>query len=196
LRDHDFELINHRGLTTIYPPLAQGLFALGSAIERGVVPLKSIFTVFDVGIMAVLILLLRARARPALHVLIYAWNPLVIVESTHSGHLDAAGAFFLISGLALLASGRRLWAGVVLGASALVKYLALALTPFLLRRRYWPVLAAMIVTVVLGFAPFRDAGAGLFRTLGTYGFAWSFNGPPFMTLSVLLGDCDRRYSPS
>ncbi|HEU4928527.1 MAG TPA: hypothetical protein VFU38_01755, partial [Candidatus Krumholzibacteria bacterium] len=61
LRDETFELINHRPLTTIYPPLAQGLFAVGAAIARGVVALKLVFTLFDLGIIAVLLFLLRTR---------------------------------------------------------------------------------------------------------------------------------------
>ena len=188
LRDSTFELINHKPLVTIYPPLAQGLFALGAWIAPNLVALKSLFSLFDLGIVLVLVALLRARGRPATHALIYAWSPLVIVETAHSGHLDAAGAFFLVLGVALLARGRRVWGGVVLGASFLIKYLAIALTPFLLRRGFRAAIPAFIAVAVLGYLPFLGAGDGLTRSLRTYGFDWSFNGPPFMALSILLRD--------
>jgi hypothetical protein len=191
LRNDDFDLINHRPLTTIYPPLAQGLFALGAWIAPNVVALKSVFTVFDLGLVLVLLALLRARGRPATHSLLYAWSPLVMVESAHSGHLDVAGAFFLVLGVTLLAAGRRVWGGVALGASFLVKYLAAAMAPFLSRRGYRVALPVFAATAVLGFLPFLDAGNGITRTLVTYGSEWSFNGPPFMVLSVQLGEESR-----
>ncbi|HXV14152.1 MAG TPA: glycosyltransferase 87 family protein, partial [Candidatus Krumholzibacteria bacterium] len=188
LRNQDFDLINHRPLTTIYPPLAQGLFALGAWIAPNVVALKSVFTLFDLGIVLVLLALLRARGRPATHALVYAWSPLVIVETAHSGHLDAAGAFFLVLGVTLIVTGRRVWGGVALGASFLVKYLAAAIVPFFARRGQRIALPILVATAMLGFLPFLDAGDGLTRTLITYGSQWSFNGPPFMVLSVLLGE--------
>ncbi|MCI0452524.1 MAG: hypothetical protein L0Z51_09075, partial [Candidatus Latescibacteria bacterium] len=191
LRDDDFDLINHRPLTTIYPPLAQALFALGVWIAPNVVALKSIFTVFDLGVVLVLIALLRARGRPATHALLYAWSPLVVVETAHSGHLDAAGAFFLVLGVTLLAAGRRMWGGAALGASFLVKYLAAAMVPLLLKRGYRVALPVLAATAAAGFLPFLDAGDGITRTLVTYGSEWSFNGPPFMALSVLLSEESR-----
>jgi hypothetical protein len=188
LRDADFDLINHESLATIYPPLAQGLFALGAWIAPNVLALKSIFTLFDLGTVMALLALLRARGRPATHALVYAWSPLVILETGHSGHLDAAGVFFLVLGVALLAGGKRAWGAVALGASFLVKYIAIALAPYLVKRGYRMVLPIVLTTVVVGYLPFLDAGEGLTRSLRTYGFDWSFNGPPFMALSALLGD--------
>lgn len=191
LRDADFGLINHRALATLYPPLAQGLFALGAWIAPNVVAPKSIFTLFDLGAVLVLLALLRARGRPATHALIYAWSPLVVFETGHSGHLDAAGVFFLFLGVTLFAGGRRAWGALALGASFLVKYMAIALAPFFARRGYRAVLPAILVTAGIGYLPFLDAGDGLTRSLRTYSFDWSFNGPPFMAFSALLGDAAR-----
>ena len=191
LRDDDFDLINHRSLATIYPPLAQGLFAVGAWIAPNVIALKSIFTLFDLGTALLLLAFLRARGRPATHALVYAWSPLVILETGHSGHLDAAGVFFLVLGVTLLAGGKRAWGAITLGASFLVKYLAIALVPFFGKRGYRRVFPVMLVTVVVGYLPFLDAGDGLTGSLRTYGFDWSFNGPPFMALSALFGDAAR-----
>lgn len=188
LRDDDFDLINHKPLATIYPPLAQGLFALCVWIAPGVVALKSVFTLFDLGTGLVLLALLRARGRPATHALVYAWSPLVILETGSSGHLDAAGVFFLVLGVTLLAGGKRAWGAAALGASFLVKYLAIALAPYFAKRGYRAVLSIMLVTAAVGYLPFIDAGDGLTQSLRTYGFDWSFNGPPFMALSALLGE--------
>jgi Glycosyl transferase family 2 len=191
LRDDDFELINHKPLATIYPSLAQALFAVGAWIAPNVIALKSIFTLLDLGTALVLLALLRARGRPATHALVYAWSPLVILETGHSGHLDAAGVFFLVVGVTLVTGKRRVWGAVVLGASFLVKYLAIALVPFFGKRGYRRVIPIMVVTVVVGYLPFLGAGNELTGSLRTYGFDWSFNGPPFMALSALFGDAAR-----
>lgn len=188
LRDDAFDLVNHKSLPTIYPPLAQGLFALSAWIHPNVTTLKIIFTVFDVATILLLVVLLRAHGRPSVHALVYAWSPLVIVETGHSGHVEAAGVFFLVLALVLWQRGRRVWAGVAFGGSFLVKYLALALAPWLARRRAIGALAAMAMVAVLGYLAFIDAGSRLIGSLRVYGDTWWFNGPPFIALSGVLGD--------
>jgi len=188
LRNHDFEFVSHKHMTTIYPPLAQALFAVAAKIHPGVATLKLIFTLFDLGTVFLLLRLLRLRGRPGAHVLVYAWSPLVIVETGHSGHLDAVGVFMLVGGLALWLSGRRFWAGVALGLSFLAKFLAAAMAPFLARRaQVWTLVAAVVVAVV-GYLPFLGAGERLLESLRDYSAMWWFNGPPFLALSGMLGD--------
>ena len=188
LRDGTYDLVNHKSLPTIYPPLAQGLFAAAAWIRPNVTALKIIFSLFDVATIALLVVLLRARGRPPTHALVYAWSPLVIVETGHSGHVDAAGVFLLVLGLVLWQRGRRLGAGLAFGASLLVKYLAVALAPLLVRRGGVRALAAMGVVAALGYAAFLDAGPHLLGSLRVYCGTWWFNGPPFMALAGFLGD--------
>jgi hypothetical protein len=188
LRDESYGMVNHKSLVTIYPPLAQGLFALGAWIHPNLLTQKIIFSVFDAATIALLVVLLRGLGRPPTHALVYAWSPLVIVETGHSGHLDAAGVCLLVLGLVLWKRGKRMGAGVALGASFLVKYLALALAPLFARRGGFRVLAAMGITAAIGYAVFLDAGPRLFASLRVWGDSWWFNGPPFMALSAFLGD--------
>jgi hypothetical protein len=177
-------------MPAIYPPLAQGAFALAAIAHPGPNALKILFSLFNVGTMLVLIRLLRRRGLPAAYVLFFAWNPLVIVETAHSGHVDAMAAFFLVLGLDLWESGRRVWGGAVLGASALVKYLALASLPWLARRRYIAAALVLVAVVVIGYIPFWNAGAKLFASLRLYANTWYFNGVPFFALSSFLGNQD------
>jgi alpha-1,6-mannosyltransferase len=188
MRDETYDRVNHKSLPTIYPPLAQGLFAAAAWIRPNVATLKIIFTVFDVATIALLVLLLRSRGRPPTHALVYAWSPLVIVETAHSGHVDAAGVFLLALGLVLWQRGRRVGAGIAFGASLLVKYLAAALAPLFVRRGAVRALVAMGVTAALGYAWFFDAGPHLLGSLRVYGDTWWFNGPPFIALAGFLGD--------
>ncbi len=188
LRDADHAHVSHPDLPTIYPPLAQAAFYLAASVHPGPIALKVMFSLFNLGTLWVLFRMLRRRDIPPSRALFFAWNPLVILETAHSGHVDAMAAFFLVLALDLWESKRRAWAGLVLGASVLVKYLAVAAVPWLLRRRHIAVLAVMAVVVVAGYVPFMGAGTKLFASLGEYSANWWFNGPPFIALSGFLGD--------
>ena len=188
LRDADFPYISHQRLPTIYPPLAQGAFALAAFVHPGPTALKVIFSLFNLGTVFLLFRVLRRRGMAPTGAAIFAWNPLVIIETGHSGHLDAMAAFVLVLALDLWESKQRVWAGAVLGAAALVKYIGLAMVPWLARRRHLAVLAAMLAVIVAGYVPFLGAGARLFASLREYSANWWFNGPPFIALSEFLGD--------
>lgn len=189
LRDDDYPLINHKDLGTIYPPLAQYAFALAAWIRPGVITLKALLALFDLGTLVVLLFLLRARGRPPTHAIAYAWSPLVIIETAHSGHMDTIGVFFLLLGITLLA--RRAAAGFAsLGASFLAKYTTVGLLPFFVVRRRWLGLAIVGLVVVAGYLPFMDAGPKLIGSLRVYSSTWWFNGPAFMGLAGWLGDAE------
>ncbi len=186
LRDRDYGRIGHPHMATIYPPLAQGVFALGAWIHPGVTALKALFVLFDLAVLGVLLFLLRSRGRPPTHALIYAWSPLVILETGHSGHMDVVGVFFLVLGIALL-ERRGVTGFAALGASFLAKFLPVALLPFLMVRRRWAGIGVFVLVAVAGYLPFADAGVRLADSLRTYGGSWSFNGPPFQILTGWLG---------
>jgi len=183
LRDASPGEINHPHLETIYPPLAQAVFALGAWIAPEPWAQKVLFTLFDLTTMLVLVSLLRRRGRDPAWVLVFAWSPLVVFETAHSGHVDAAGVCLLVAGVWLSGAGRRAWGVVALAGAFLVKYTSALLVPFLARRRStapWLLLGAAIV--VVGYLPFAPAGAKLFSSLRLYGTEWRFNGLAYAAL--------------
>jgi hypothetical protein len=188
LRDEGFEHINHRHMATIYPPLAQGAFALAAWVQPRLWTLKALFVLFDLATLLLLLRLLRARGRPPAHAIIYAWSPLVMVETAHSGHLDAMGVCLLVLGVYGLSVQRPRVAGVAFAGALLVKYLAAVFVPFLFARRRWFALSALAALVVVGYLPFAGAGGHLLDSLRAYGGRWWFNGPPYMVLAGILGD--------
>lgn len=190
LRDANYGGVSHKDMETIYPPLAQGVFALGALLDSTISFLKLLFVLFDVGTVLVLMALLRLRELDPARSLIYAWNPLVIIETGHSGHVDAVGIFFLVLGLFLLlrprGNGGRAAAFVSFVASFLSKYAAAVLVPwFAARRRYLPWLAFAAVAAATGFLPFAGAGDRMFASLRTYSMEWQFNGLAFRMLTAL-----------
>ena len=97
-----WERINHRWLAAAYPPAAMLLFRLLAAISPSALFFKAVFILFDLGVMALLVRVLRHRGLPAARLLLYAANPLVIVFTAGEGHLDVVQVFFLGLGCVLL----------------------------------------------------------------------------------------------
>ena len=136
LRDAEiFPLVSRPHLTTIYPPLAQFIFAAASRLSYSISSMKAAFTLFDLATMGLLLLTLAALRMNPLQVAVYALNPLVIVEFSGSGHLDSAGIFFMMLALHLCIKRKSLWSAAALALSFLVKLFPVLLLPALLTKR-------------------------------------------------------------
>ena len=55
---------------------------------------------------------LRDTGRSPWLALVYAWNPLVILEVAHSGHIDALGALWIAVSAWMLSTGRGMRAAI------------------------------------------------------------------------------------
>ena len=168
-----WERINHRSLTAAYPPAAMLLFRLLAAISPSVFFFKAVFILFDLGVIALLVRVLRHRGLPAARLLLYAANPLVIVFTAGEGHLDVVQVFFLCLGCALLQ--RKTAAGALaLGIAVMSKYLSAVAAPLLMGRGNGVKPLAVFVPLLL-FVPYLDAGWGIFGSLAEFGAAMHYN---------------------
>jgi hypothetical protein len=170
-----FPHINHKSYSAIYPPLNQFIFALSAVTSPTITAMKMTFILFDLLTMALLFLILRERQLPLSRIIIYAWNPLVIMEVAGSGHLDSAGIFFLMLALYLFTKNRSWSPAFALALSFLIKFIPLIFLPFLLIRRKAFNLYIFFFTAVLFYLPFLDAGRKLFESLLAYSEHWVFN---------------------
>ncbi|HEX9015351.1 MAG TPA: glycosyltransferase 87 family protein, partial [Chloroflexota bacterium] len=154
LRDPLWNGINHKEMRTPYPPLAEVLFAAVYHLAPGAVAgMQAGAVLFDLGVILVIIGLLARLGLKRWRVLIYAWNPLVLVQFAHSGHFDSAMLLSLLGAVLLIASGRRLLSGVTLGVSVLTKLVPAMLGPLFLP--FWGVAGTVAAgaTVIAGTAP-------------------------------------------
>lgn len=192
LRDEFYPGINHKDVPTVYPPVTQFYFRLVCSLAPAPTAMKCGLALFEFGIVLLLVGILRQRRQDGRRVLIYAWNPLPVIEVAGSGHSDALGVFFLMLSLYALNGGRRSAAVWALAAASLVKFVpVLALAAFWRRmgsswfelRRRWcllwfPALAAA------AYLPFAGAGEQLIAGLKAYAYKWRFNDALF---SIVLG---------
>jgi hypothetical protein len=193
-RYHDalFARLQHAEVPTIYPPMAQALFGVAARVAAEPWAWKATLLALETLLLLSLASLLRSRGLGRERLLLYFWNPLVILESFGNGHVDLAAAAFLLVSLALLElapasrpSAQRValagplvraLAGIALASATLIKYMPLLLLPALARRREFTALAAAALAATVLFLPFASAGPTLWTGLATYLRHWEFNG--------------------
>ncbi len=161
LRDQDIYTSVNRSeeAPTIYPPMAQVIFAAIGLTWSSLMAVKLVMLGFEVVAVACVASLLRQAGRPAADVLIYAWNPLPVWEYAGNGHIDAASIGFIALALVAVAAGRRGLTGTLLGFAILCKLLPAALFPAFWQRWDWRLLAATLAVLVVGYAAYA-IGAG------------------------------------
>jgi Glycosyl transferase family 2 len=162
--------VNNPEYPTIYGPVLQFAFAAVFALfGTNPVGLKLLFA----GVNLLLIALLLRRHPPGA-VALYAWNPLVIADTSLHLHPDGLLAAALFAGLL---AGRRhpIVVGVLFAAAAGVKLVALAAWPMLLRLRPAALLAALVsLSAFYLFFLLQGRGAG-FETTAAFAQLWHFN---------------------
>ena len=91
--------VNYPELSTIYPPVLQGIFALSYAVAPGsLLGLKLIFLAFDLCLLILLSYLI-----PRQWLLLIAWHPIFTLQTVFNVHPDIIGIVFLVAALSAFA---------------------------------------------------------------------------------------------
>jgi hypothetical protein len=203
--------VNQPELVTIYPPGAQMVFLWAAVLSRRVWGFKCLLTLMDIGSCAMIIRLLLRYEMPAVRSILYAWHPLVVLEISGSGHIDAAGIFFFFLSLLTTATGlcspsshfksKNRFTVILSGAfyawSCLIKLFPVLFFPLLLKhtaRRNRPLfLAGSLAGGLLLSLPFLPHLKNMCATLFQYARHWEFSGLSFFCLRRLgiSGDLTR-----
>lgn len=164
--------INRPQVPTIYPPLAEMLFAgvrffVGPSAEYW--PLQAVGLLFVLGTAALLLRALRRRNLPGWQAALWAWCPLVLAEGVTNSHVDLVGAVLILVATLSVTIGRRALGGVALGGAIAVKLIPVIAAPALLRRQGWKVIAAAIATFAVLYIPYiLSTGIGVLGYLPGY----------------------------
>ncbi len=174
-----------RHASTPYPPGAQLFFRLIVTISDSTWAMKTALVLCD--ILTILILwrwLLAANRSPWL-ALIYAWNPLVVLEVAHSGHIDALGAMWIAASAFYLFRRRTTLASITLVLAIATKLLPIVLAPLYWRkiRARDAMLGGLLLSALYWlFVDGRVLPLGALPNVVAY---IRFNGPVFQAIAAV-----------
>jgi len=203
-------------ISSVYGP-AWELLAAGAAwLTRGILTpnllvLKGISALFYIG-SVLLVYLILERIAPQQRIsgtLLFAWNPLILLEWIGNGHNDAVMMLLILLGIWLWTRKLHMWVLPALGMAALIKAIAAITLPFfalaiwlseprLSARLRW-LLFSLILSVLVSMALYAPFGLpwrninGMLEDTAPYGFSIS------ATLVLILYKCidvsRARFSP-
>jgi len=132
-----YPLLNSQEYFTIYPPISQIVFYIATipevfSIYKSTIIMKVILLLGEMGLLYYLYQLLSKLNMDRSNVLIYALNPLVIVEIMGNVHFEGMMVLFLIMGIMLITHNRMILAALAITASVATKLLPLMFMPLIL----------------------------------------------------------------
>lgn len=140
--------INRPTVHTIYPPVAEGYFALVHALSPPGVRHKALQTggaLLAVAVTAALLLIQRRRRADPRTAAYWAWCPAVAVEAVNNAHVDVLAVLLSVAALGVVVR-RRAAGGALFGLAVAAKLLPAVLLPGALAGvRRWRDAAALLL---------------------------------------------------
>ncbi|HEX6890616.1 MAG TPA: hypothetical protein VF141_07985 [Chryseolinea sp.] len=181
-----FNNLNSAKYFTIYPALSQIVFWLAASLSPNnvygsVVVIKLVMFASEIGSLLLLRNLINNFNLPPARVLLYALNPLVIIELVGNAHLEAMMIFFVLLTLVFLNSNREFLSAVVYAAAICVKIIPLIFLPVIIQRlgwsRAWKFCMIACISGLVMFIPLFDLKiiSGYYQSIGYYFSRFEFN---------------------
>ncbi|MFD2999610.1 hypothetical protein ACFS7Z_04495 [Pontibacter toksunensis] len=188
-----YQQLNSPAYYSIYPPVTQAVFWLSAALFTknlvgSALVIRLVLLLAEVGSILLLLRLLRRMALPDKDVLLYALNPLVILELTGNLHFEALMIFFLLISLHQMYYQRYLFSGIAFGLAIGTKLLPLMFLPFVLRRlglhKFLKFGGAVLATILVVFIPLLSVEVlqHIFQSLDLYFQKFEFNASVYYLL--------------
>ncbi|GAB3977224.1 hypothetical protein GCM10028806_38250 [Spirosoma terrae] len=186
LTDSLYQGLNSPDYFTVYPPINQALFGLAALLSPqnllgNLIGLRIPILLAELGTLWLLISLLSRFGKNPNLALLYALNPLVILELTGNLHYEAVLIFFALLAVWLYLQKRWVVSAFALAASIGTKLLPLLFFPLLIRYVGWKraIVYETITLSVVGllFVPFIDLDLvkNVFTSLDLYFQKFEFN---------------------
>ena len=163
LRDREiYTYINRKPAYTIYPPAAEGTFALLWRVWPDNIRWFQIASAAG-GLLAgaLLVGILRDLGRSTSRLLIYLWSPLLAFETAHAAHMDGFVLPFLVGAWWARVRQRDSLLGFLLGVATAMKLYPILLLPILWRfrhnRGWWRTPLTFMITLGLFYLPYTLA---------------------------------------
>lgn len=182
-----YGLLNSQSYFTIYPPLNQAIFFLSVVFNPeseiwSIVIIRVIILAFEFGNIRLIRKLLRHYGLPQKYGLLYALNPLVILELTGNLHFEGILIFFLLLSIWFYEQKRFYKSALFFGMSVATKFLPLIFLPLMLKKLglkngiYYCLVVGVVIA--LNFIPVWDSAIfrGTAESLELYFQKFEFNG--------------------
>ena len=193
-----FSRLNSPEYFTVYPPLCQAVFALAAIVSPtsewgGVVVMKLLLLAFEAGTVLQLAggssSWQRGSGFDRRMGVLYALNPLAILEIVGNCHFEGAMIFFMVAGLRALERHKTGLAAFYWSLATAVKLLPLMFLPILLRwsgRQKAPVFLLVFSGIsLLFFAPLLPVLPNIASSLDLYFRQFQFNASVYYLLGGL-----------
>ncbi|MCF2528745.1 glycosyltransferase family 87 protein [Yinghuangia soli] len=156
LPDGTCTMMNRPAVHTIYPPVAQFWYRAVHAVtpDGGREPVQAAAALVALAVTVALLLVLRRFGRDPRHAVLWAWCPMVVLESGNNAHVDGLGVLFMVLGLAAVAARRPVLGGLLAGAAVATKMFPAASLVGAARRRPWVTWGTAAATVVVSYVPY------------------------------------------
>jgi alpha-1,6-mannosyltransferase len=181
-----FDKLNSPDYFTIYPPVNQFIFWIAAklspnSIFGSIIVMRLFILAAEMGSLLLIRKILYHYELPAKNILLYALNPLVIIELTGNLHFEALMIFFLLSSFWLMIKNKLALSAIQFSLAICSKLLPIILLPLLLVRLGWKKAAVFYLSVglcgILFFLPLLNTEiiSGFRESLGYYFKKFEFN---------------------
>lgn len=182
-----FDKLNSQGYFSIYPPLNQVIFFIGAlfspnSIIWSTVVIRITLLLFEMGNLRLIQKLLSHYKLPQKYGLIYALNPLVILELSGNLHFEAIVIFFLLQALWYYEQDKLHKSAIFFGLSVATKFIPLILLPLLIQKIGLKKTAIyggiVITTLAISFLPMINTAHvwAIWDSMELYFQKFEFNG--------------------
>ncbi len=181
-----FSKLNSPDYFTIYPPVNQFIFWVAAklsfdSILVNVTIIRLFIITSEIGTIWLIKKILNHYKLPSKNVLLYALNPLVVIELTGNLHFEALLIFFLLLSYWLLINGKLISSAINFSLAICTKLIPLIFLPLLLNRLGWrkSIIYYFVVgvTSILQFLPLLNMEiiSGFNESIGYYFNKFEFN---------------------
>ena len=128
-------LVNHPHIRTIYPPVAQAIFAVAYFIKPWSVPVwKLIIFLLDLLVLILTIILIKKLKLDLKQIIVYWWNPILLHEFYSAGHMDIIMYPLIIGSIIFYVNKKFIASSNLFALSFGVKVWPIVFIPFVLKR--------------------------------------------------------------
>jgi hypothetical protein len=180
-----YQHLNSKDYFAIYPPIAQYVFWMAvkispTSLMGSVMVMRLVIILTELGSILLIKNLLKQFNMPAKQVLLYALNPLIVLELTGNLHFESMVIFFLLLTVYLFTRQRIRMAALSLGVAICAKLIPLIFLPAFFGRMSISKLILFFLTVALACVvisfPLLDWDViNSLRSVGLYFHKFEFN---------------------